>query len=368
MALLRCRTIRAALSAALLLSACAAGGEVPVSTTPGTTAATTTSVTATNPVTTLATTSSATAAPLRLGVTPSVVNGPAFVMAAEQTSIAAANGLEVSLQIYDTPDAALEAARAGEVDVILPDPLEVIPALAAGACFVAPLDFIDQDDMRLVGHSDLFTAEDLTGHKVGTVAGGAGEVALRMWLLEEGVDWDEVTVVDTRAEDLAASLAAGEVDAVIWEEPVPGEALAACGEDACHYIGDIGAVYQEVSLVTVGCAWQQAYGRDGMDRLVSAWLESREYLRNNVAAAAQITADRLRLTGPEVADVWLQRGWLGAWAADLTDAQLEMVERDGAYLEAAGDVAQAPEVCSWVNSDWLGDVAPSLVSLDTYHC
>ncbi len=46
--------------------------------------------------------------------------------------------------------------------------------------------------MRLVGRSDLITADDLIGRKVGTVPGEAGEVALRMWLSDAGVPWDEV--------------------------------------------------------------------------------------------------------------------------------------------------------------------------------
>jgi ABC-type nitrate/sulfonate/bicarbonate transport system substrate-binding protein len=121
-------------------------------------------------------------------------------------------------------------------------------------------------------------------------------------------------------------------------------------------------------MVTVTCSWQEAHGDEGMTRLVRAWLEAREYLRNNLDAAAAITADRLRLTPAEVAARWQQRGWLEAWAANLDDAQLAMLEAYGSYLVEAGRLAAAPEVCSWVSSAWLRQVAPDLVTLSAYEC
>ena len=62
------------------------------------------------------------------------------------------------------------------------------------------------------------------------------------------------------------------------------------------------------------------------------------------------------------------RAWLQAWGANLTDRQLEMLEAYGAYLLAAGEIDEAPAVCSWVSSDWLASVDPSRVSLEAYDC
>jgi len=354
----------ALLAVVALVTACGGQAVLPATTVPATVA------TSTIPVTTAAPTTTTQAAPLplRIGVTPGVANGIPFIMAAEETAIGAANGLAITVEIFDSAGEALDAALAGQVDVILPGARTVIRALADGACFVAPLDFIDQDNTRLVGRSDLFTTQDLIEHRVGTVQGGVGEIALRMWLSDAGVAWDEVEVVDTPAQDLAEALAAGDVDAIIWTEPVPAAALAACGEEACHYFGDIGASYREVALVTVTCDWQQAHRGPGMERLVRAWLEAKEYLRNNVESSAAIAAERLHLTAEEVAALWLERGWLDAWGANLTDGQLAMIEAYGAYLVEAGDLAESPEVCSWVSSRWLAAVAPSLVTLDEYRC
>lgn len=354
-------------SAALLVAACGGSAEpAPTTTRPATTAATTTTTSLPPPLPSSTTTLPPTIA-VRIGVTPSLAFGIPFVLAEPTTGIAAANALEVTVEVFATPEEALAAAVAGEVDVSLPDAQEALVALTEGACFLAPLDHVDEDIMRLVGRSDLITADDLIGRKVGTVAGSRAETALRMWLSDEGVAWDDVEVVDLASLDLVAALVEGRVDAVIWTEPLPGQALEACGEE-CRYVGAVGESYREVSLVNVACRWQQTHGAEGMTRLVRAWVEGKEYLRNNLDAAAAITADRLRLTGEEVAARWRERGWLDAWGANLTDAQLEMIEAYGAHLEATGLVAEAPGVCSWVNSAWLEAVAPSLVALDRYDC
>jgi ABC-type nitrate/sulfonate/bicarbonate transport system substrate-binding protein len=362
------RRLAAAVAAAALLAACGGEGQPASTTAPSTTStSTTTTTTRPAPLTTTSTTLPA-SIPLRIGVTLSLAYGIPFVLADPATGIAAANSLDITVEVFATPEEALAAAVAGEVDVALPNARAALTALAGGACFLAPLDFIDEDTMRLVGRSDLITADDLIGRKVGTVAGSEAEVALRMWLSDEGVAWDEVEVVDTAALDLVTALTGGAVDAVIWNEPVPGQALAACGEEACRYIGEVGESYRQVAPVDVTCRWQQEHGADGMTRVVRAWLEGKEYVRNNLEAAAAITADRLRLTAEEVATRWQDRGWLQVWGANLTDRQLEMLEAYGAYLVAAGELVTAPAVCSWVNSDWLASVAPSLVSLDEYDC
>jgi ABC-type nitrate/sulfonate/bicarbonate transport system substrate-binding protein len=362
------RRLSATVAAAALLAACGAEGEPASTTAPSTTStSTTTTTTRPAPLTTTSTTLPA-SIPLRIGVTLSLAHGIPFVLADPATGIAAANSLDITVEVFGTPEEALAAAVAGEVDVALPDARASLTALADGACFLAPLDFIDEDTMRLVGRSDLITAGDLIGRKVGTVAGSEAEVALRMWLSDEGVGWDEVEVVDTAAFDLVTALTGGAVDAVIWNEPVPGQALAACGEEECRYIGEVGESYRQVALVNVTCRWQQEHGADGMTRVVRAWLEAKEYVRNNLEAAAAITADRLRLTAEEVAIRWQDRGWLQVWGANLTDRQLAMLEAFGAYLVTTGELAEAPAVCSWVNSDWLASVAPSLVSLGEYDC
>jgi ABC-type nitrate/sulfonate/bicarbonate transport system substrate-binding protein len=348
----------------LCCAACAAGGP-PLPTTTVPTSSTTAASSTTAPVTT---TSAAAGFPLRLGVTASVAYAIPFVLADPGTGIGAANGLEVATEVYPDPAAAFAALLAGEIDAAFPDGLSGLAALGGGKCLQAPLIFLERDVMRLVGRSDLITPEDLVGRKVGTVPGEVGEVALRMWLSQAGVPWDEVTVVPTRPEDMPAALAEGRVDAVIWGEPVPAEALAACGAEACRYVGDIAASYREVVPLSVTCTWADAYGDEGMTRLVRAWLEAKEYTRSNRPEAAAITAGRLHLTADEVANVWEVRDWPGAWAADLTDGQLAMLEAYAAYLVESGGLAGAPDLCSWVSSRWLREVAAELVALETYAC
>ncbi|HSQ37784.1 MAG TPA: ABC transporter substrate-binding protein, partial [Acidimicrobiia bacterium] len=183
-----------ALGVALSCAACVSESPAPSTTLPP--GSTTTALTTT---TTLAPTTTAPAAiPLRIGVTANIAYGIPFVLAEEDTGLAAANGLAVTVEVYPDAAASLAAALAGEVDVAFPDGVAALTALADGACLRAPLTCVQRDVMRLVGRSDLIAAEDLIGREVGTVADGAGEIALRMWLRDAGVPWDQVEVVATR--------------------------------------------------------------------------------------------------------------------------------------------------------------------------
>ena len=48
----------------------------------------------------------------------------------------------------------------------------------------------------------------------------AGEVALHMWLAKEGIARDKVQTVNIAEEDLPIALAKGNVDGIIWPEPM----------------------------------------------------------------------------------------------------------------------------------------------------
>ncbi len=139
----------------------------PLPPSPRSTTTSTTTTTLPAPITTTTTTLPP-AIPVRIGVTPSIAFGIPFALADASTGIAAANALEITVEVFPTPEEALAAAVAGDVDVALPDARSALAALAQGACFLAPLDFVDEDAMRLVGRSDLITADDLIGRKVGT--------------------------------------------------------------------------------------------------------------------------------------------------------------------------------------------------------
>lgn len=304
---------------------------------------------------------------VRIGVTASPAYGIPFVLGDQTTGVAAANGLTALVEIYPDQEAALAAVVAGEADVAFPEGPAALIALGEGACLRAPLVFLDRDVVRMVGISDLIAPDDFIGRKVGTVPGGPGEMALRMWLKEEGIAWDDVHITPLQPEAMAEALTAGEVDAVIWSEPVPGEALAACGEEACRYI-DLGGVYREVVPMSVACGWFGAYQDEGMARLVQAWLEAKEFVRNDRRGAATITGDRLHLTADEVLNVWTARDWPNWWAADITDGQLAMLAAYGDYLVESGDLDAVPDLCAWVGTRWLRAVAPERVAVESSAC
>lgn len=71
----------------------------------------------------------------------------------------------------------------------------------------------------------------LAGKRVGTVLGSSAQYFLDSWLLFHDIDPQQIKVVGFAADQLAAALHRGAVDAVAIWEPVASNALSALGEE-----------------------------------------------------------------------------------------------------------------------------------------
>ena len=243
-----------------------------------------------------------------------------------------------------------------------------LPLIASGkACFKGPIDFIDIGSVQIVGKTDIRGVDDLVGKKVGTVAGAVGNTALHLWLDMKNIPRDKVEVVNVAPPDMPIALAQGSVDAIVWSEPIPGNAIKIMGADKAHYIGNINEAYRDVAPLNVTCKWIEQYGDKGMEALVGAWIESVEYLYAHPEVAAEITGKRLQLQPSEVLQLWKDGGWLdGAWGANLTDAQMDMLKRNAEYLISVNKLDSVPDIGTWIDSKWLRAVAPERVKLERY--
>jgi len=304
--------------------------------------------------------------PLRIGAASNVLFGPVFLLADSSNGIAERNGLKVESRLFNSGIATMEAAMAGELDVAFPNTRVLLPLLQKGdACFKGGVTFVDVNTVQMVASVDITEPEDLKGKKVGTRIGGIGEVALHMWLDKNGIDRSDVEVLNLAEEDQPIALYNGNVQAIIWPEPIPSIALQ-IGGDRVHRFGDIGAAFRDVSEVNVTCAWADAYGDDGMEKLVRAFIEAVDYLKANPEEGIALTARVLQLDPADVRTFWQNGNWPEGWPANLTDAQIDMYETYVDYLMAAGDLPERFDYSDWISSRWLKAVAPERVQLQKY--
>lgn len=303
---------------------------------------------------------------VRIGAASNVLFGPVFVLADTTNGIAAKHGLKVESRIFNSGIATMEAALAGELDVAFPNTRILLPLLKSGkACFKGGISFVDVNTVNMVTKAEVTEPKQLEGRKIGTRRGGIGEVALHMWLAQKGIDRAKVETVNIAEEDLPIALAKGNVDGIIWPEPIPSLALEVAGS-AVHRFGDIGSAFRDVSAVNVTCDWVNKNGDQGMTKLIAAWIDAVDLLKSNPDAGAAVTAKALQLTPNDVKKIWKEGNWPEGWPANLTDAQIDMYNTYGDYLKANKELDEMPNLQAWLSSKWLKEIAPDRVKLSKY--
>ena len=304
--------------------------------------------------------------PLRIGAASNVLFGPVFVLADESNGIAAKHGLSVDSRLFNSGIATMEAAMAGDLDVAFPNTRVLLPLLEKGdACFKGGIGFVDVNTVQMVATVDIQKPEDLIGKKIGTRTSGIGEVALDMWLDKEGIDRSQVEIVNLAEEDQPIALANGNVDAIIWPEPIPSIALQ-IGGDKVHRFGDIGSAFRDVSVVNVTCDWVEKYGDDGMEKLVGAFAEAVDFLKEHPDEGIALTAKALQLEPADVKKFWDNGGWPAGWPGTLADQQIDMYHTYENFLLKSGDLPKELDFSTWISSKWLKAVDPDRVQLQKY--
>lgn len=154
--------------------------------------------------------------------------------AAQATGAFAAAGVEVVLKPSPSPAAAVEALRAGEVDVMWGGPLRVMMVhdKEPGADLVCFCDVVARDPFFIVGALPRpdFTFADLVGLRLGTVSEVPTPwICLQDDLRRAGVDPARLDrIADKTMAENEAALQAGTVDAVQLFQP-HAERLIASG-------------------------------------------------------------------------------------------------------------------------------------------
>lgn len=308
--------------------------------------------------------------PIRAGAGSNIGFGPFFVLGDVELGIAAKYGLEWDQRVFASGAATMEAALAGQLDMTAFSPQVGMEKIATGdACLAGVVMWVDTSPVKMVGYNELNTAQDLVGKKVATLANAVGDLAFHLWLEQEGVPADKVTMVNVAPPDMPVALARHDVDAVVWVEPTMSQALEVTGADKVHYIGDIGEAFHDVEPLNLTCDWVRKYGDDGIKRVIHAWIDAAAYVKANPEKAAAITGKVLQLEPAQVLDLWKSGGWLDgatAWPANMTDDQIDMLTRIATFMASTDKLSKVPDFRNWIKPQWLVEVAPDRVQLEKH--
>ena len=170
--------------------------------------------------------------PIKLGYSATVAFANAFV-AADQ-GIFAHHGLDVDMQLVPNSSTTPAAIVAGSLQVATPTAPVTLQAIEAGLDLVVLAagsvyqSGTGEAAVLARDGSDIQEAKDFVGKKVATPGLNAFlHILFREWMTRNGANWKRVTFVEAPFAQLGDILKAGQVDAIIIDDPFKTRALTA---------------------------------------------------------------------------------------------------------------------------------------------
>jgi len=242
-------------------------------------------------------------------------------------------------------------------------------------CAEAPIVFqsFDHDDLRIVatiGTSDtepkivarrdagIEEPQDLRGKRVATQRASAVHYFLHLFLLRHGMSEGDVELSFLKAEELAAALAEGTIDAFSMRDPFVTEAEQKLGDTAVVF-AEPGLYVKTFNLVTSDQL--AASSPEAIEAVLRALVRAEEFARHDPEAAISIVARQLQLEESELADVW---GELDL-RVSLGQGLLAALEDEARWAVKGGftEAEKPPNFLEFLEPGPLEEVRPAAVTL-----
>lgn len=241
--------------------------------------------------------------PVKLTVIAPGTNYAQFSLAKSE-GIFAKNGLDVEFIKVDTANSGIASAISGSAQFAFTGP-NVVDAAASGIPIVAIYSLANVSIAQVCGHESIKSAKDLIGKSVAVPnRGSAPDVTFRIWLQNQGVKEDQLTIRNINAGTPAvmAAAASGAVQAFALNPP----RCYLNAKSGYHVLADLGST--GMAYFNAGVAVSRDYlekNRDVVRRFVRSLDDARKLFKQNREVAFRAIADQDKVTDSTVSDqVW----------------------------------------------------------------
>lgn len=274
-------------------------------------------------------------------------------MVAQAEDLFRKNGVNVSVNRFDSGKAVRDAMVANRIDIGVLGTTPMILGVVKGD--VAPLAmamYAGRTNAVVVGkNSGIKTIADLKGKKIGTQIGSSTDAVFTSKVLPKfGLSKADVTLVNAKFENHVAALTGGSIDAFAGVEPFPSVAVT-------EGLGVIILDYAEFDMVPVWLGINKPVldkRRDAVMGFLRAWVATIDILQKDPERAAAIVHENFTKMGFAVSKQAIST-MLGK-----LDANAGYVPRLEAYLRAESQRLLAARQISEV-PDWSSLLANPLV-------
>ena len=240
---------------------------------------------------------------------PGLANAEAMIRFASLTSISKAppglvaedkgyfkkNGVAVTMKLFTSGRAAIEAIAAGQFDIGMFGDIPALALLAQGfegKIIAGGLGGPKRQALTVPTGSTYKSLKDLKGKRIGLTKGSTDEIALEGTMKKEGLKWSDFTLVNLRPPEKATALKTGGVDAVEAWEPVPSIIVVnGIGRRLLTAEGDV----PDILGVTIASKKILSESPDAVVRFLKAIHEGAVYAQSHPDEMVGFLAEKLKV-------------------------------------------------------------------------
>ena len=228
--------------------------------------------------------------------------GYGFLYVAQEKGLVP-EGIEFEFTVIEDPVQLFSLQATGQLDLVL-STIEYGPIAAAQGLPIklGGLTNLGYGSDHIILREDIKEAKDLIGKSVAVFEGGLSQIYFAIWLAENGVEWDQVNMVNLIAGDAAAAMISGQVaGAELWD-PFGAQVLAEL--EGSHEVSNSrDPALLKLALIADAVFISDEFSNDRPEtaaKTIEALFAGVEYWRANATEANSIIAEN---TGFSVEDV-----------------------------------------------------------------
>lgn len=297
--------------------------------------------------------------PITVAVPPLEQNALLYV--AEARKFFENNDVQVMIQHYDSDVATMDALLQGKANIAgLAEFSFIRPALQEEpVCIIAVTDHFENAYLLIRRDRGIAAWPDLAGKTVGVIRGTILEFYLGRFLQLNGLDLQDVAVVDTKnTARTSQAIVEGDVDAVVAFQPHVSDIQARMSSGVTTWpVQNDQLVY---GILVADDDWL-GQNRDTVQRFLQSLVDAEEYLLTHPDEARTIVQEKLGLEGEYLAGTWS----LHEFSLSLDVSLVIALNDEARWLIENGLVAETtvPDFTDYVYLEGLAAVKPEAVNI-----